>query len=203
MNVDCVFNSLLYLNINNISNILLTCKYINSINTQYFWKLLCKRNYKLEYNKFTEKTYYDIYKLCKQLTNLTNKLSLNLMPYELYTIEKLDCSDKNLFYFPNELCTLINLRELYLDNNKLESLSDNICNLTNLKELHLVGNKLTSISKEISRMTNLTLLDLCDNKLTEVPIELSKMKNLKELSLEVNNIEWIPSKLLKIKKFYI
>ena len=73
MNNDCIFNSLLYSNINNISNTLLICKHINLISTQYFWKLLCERDYKLEYMDFIDKSYYDNYRLCTELTNMTEK----------------------------------------------------------------------------------------------------------------------------------
>jgi len=203
MNNDCIFSSLLYLGNTGILNNLLTCKCASLINTKYLWKLLCERNYKSEYDKFNNKSYYDVYKLCTQLTILINKLTLKYTPYELYTIKELYYSQKSLMHLPNEICNLVNLQMLILSNNELVDIPIKICNLTNLQELYLDNNKLNSIPNEINQLTNLKILDLYNNKLTSVPMELSQMKNLKELNLENNNIKWIPTGLLKIKKFYI
>ncbi len=60
MNNDCIFNILLYLDINDILNCLAINKTIKKISNEYFWKLLCERDYydaitKLECNSYLDK----------------------------------------------------------------------------------------------------------------------------------------------------
>src|SRR5262249_34991576 len=65
-----------------------------------------------------------------------------------------------LSYLPEEICYLIQLKELDLDVNKLTSLPVEIGNLILLERFDLSCNKLTSLPKEIGNLTLLQKLDL-------------------------------------------
>ena len=57
MDIDCIFNCMLYLDINNITKVLLVNRFISNIKTEYLFKLLCERDYKLDYEKMSVKSY--------------------------------------------------------------------------------------------------------------------------------------------------
>ena len=110
MNCDCIFNVLMNLPLNKIIDCLNNCKLINTLNTNYLWKLLCERDYANYHQKLFNKNYYITFKLCYELDNLKSKFGLNIDIYELQ-----------------------NLQTLNLYNNRLQSIPDSIGQLTNLK----------------------------------------------------------------------
>lgn len=228
MNCDVIFNLLLYLDHNTITKCLTLCKYVNSNNKTYLWKLLCERDYPdINLNK----PYYDTYKLCFKINKLITRMELGTNIKKFYFTTNLRFNGSNIndhkmnkyydviFDFPNinyldftynsitkispRISNLTNITNINFESNKIESIPLELLELSELKELYLGDNKITYIPNEINKLKNLRILDLYDNKLTEVPIELSKIKSLKELNLEKNNIMWIPTNLLKIKTFFI
>jgi Leucine-rich repeat (LRR) protein len=97
--------------------------------------------------------------------------------------------DGNLLQFlPQELCCLINLKKLYLQDNQLVKLqpSDPIFKLIHLEELFLSQNKIEELSGDISKLTNLRTLDLTNNRIKSLPVELSELTKLKRLDLTEN-----------------
>ena len=70
---------------------------------------------------------------------------------------------------PNEICTLTNLKMLYIDNNEIEELPEDIGNLVNLHTLRCKGNKIKNIPKSIGRLVNLRGFDISNNQLTSLP----------------------------------
>ncbi len=78
-----------------------------------------------------------------------------------------------------------------------------IGNFGNLKELYMTENKLNSLPESIGDLINLEKLDLSDNYLINVPNEIGNLINLKELYINHNIIQVLPESILKLKKLEI
>ena len=79
MNIDCIFDILLYSEQFVISKCLVTCIVVNQLNTEYLWKLLYERDYKID--TLTNKSWNCKYLLYTNLNKINNTLNLN---YDLY-----------------------------------------------------------------------------------------------------------------------
>jgi Leucine-rich repeat (LRR) protein len=75
--------------------------------------------------------------------------------YYVSTTTTLDLQYNLLTSLPAEICNLINLQILYLDNNQLTSLPAEIGNLINLQHLYLENTSLLSLPAEIGNLINL------------------------------------------------
>jgi Leucine-rich repeat (LRR) protein len=97
---------------------------------------------------------------------------------------------------PKSIGSLSNLQELYLNNNKLTSLSKSIGRLSNLKILYLDNNNLTELPKSIGSLYNLQTLSLDNNRLINVPESIQSLSKLKYLSLTNNKLTslWVDKK---------
>src|SRR5271170_5370685 len=94
MNIDCLFNILLYSNKCIICNCLSTCKNINKLNKQYLYKLLYERDF--NENRFTGNwnplqiysnfPWCNKYLLCNNLNKIRFKLNIKENIYELYEL---------------------------------------------------------------------------------------------------------------------
>ena len=94
---------------------------------------------------------------------------------------------------PESIQSLSNLEYLYLDNNKLTSLSESIGSLSKLQELYFSNNNLTYLPESIQSLSNLNELYLSNNKLTNIPesiLILTKIEDfeLDESSYDINNL---------------
>jgi Leucine-rich repeat (LRR) protein len=110
---------------------------------------------------------------------------------------KFKIKNLNLYYLnltgkiPTEIGQLVNLNQLYLDNNQLTGkIPTEIGQLVNLDILKLNNNKLTGkIPTEIGQLVNLNTLYLHDNKLTgKIPTEIGQLINLNDLYLDKNQL---------------
>jgi Leucine-rich repeat (LRR) protein len=63
----------------------------------------------------------------------------------------------------------LNLTDLRLKTDELETLIENLPRLTNLQLLDLRDNQITVIPDSLSRLTNLQMLDLDNNQITHIP----------------------------------
>lgn len=108
-----------------------------------------------------------------------NKLS------NLTKLTKLDLSGNKLTQFPSAaIYKLTNLKELYIDNNQINSITSYIGYLTKLTVLDASDNKISSVSTGIKKCTNLTELDLSNNSLSKIP----SLKGLKKLKCTATNL---------------
>ena len=92
---------------------------------------------------------------------------------------------------PPGLSSLVNLRELDLNNNRLTGdIPSELGSLSNLITLDLGWNQLAgSIPLELGNLSNLMMLDLGWNQLTgSIPSELSSLSNLRTLHLSNNEL---------------
>lgn len=56
MDIDCIFNSLLFCDIGTVTRCLLMSRFTKSLDTKYFWKILCERYYENKnYDKILRK----------------------------------------------------------------------------------------------------------------------------------------------------
>src|SRR6266568_2070074 len=142
---------------------------------------------------------------------------------------KLGLSGLALTQLPPELWQLINLHELYLDNNQLSQLPPEIGQLTNLQtlvihhnqlsqlppelwllanlqELYLDYNQLSQLLSEIGQLTNLHKLWLNNNQINQLPSEIGQLINLQKLRLDDNQLSQLPPnlwQLTSLKNFWL
>lgn len=84
------------------------------------------------------------------------------------------------------------VREIYLKDNKLETLPFWMTELVNLTHLYLNGNNLKELPPQLGAMGNLTLLDLSKNGINELPTCMGDLEALESLSLDNNFLRKIP-----------
>lgn len=82
MITDCLFNTLQFSDIYTIIKCLNVKQYNSSINTEYFWKCLCERDYKNDYQTTNSQTYYQKYKQCHIYTSCNTDFEYGRM-YQL------------------------------------------------------------------------------------------------------------------------
>ncbi len=115
-------------------------------------------------------------------------------------ITELYLSENKLESLPAEIGLLIKLEYLDLSSNKLQSLPAEIGLLKNLQILHLYNNELKSLPVEISRLINLKNLGLPDNKLESLPAEIGLLTNLQILDLYNNKLQSLPPTFSKLQR---
>ncbi|KAL3877356.1 hypothetical protein ACJMK2_035078 [Sinanodonta woodiana] len=98
----------------------------------------------------------------------------------------------NITSLPDEFEKVPNLSEVYLNENKLESLPDSICKLRRLKILKLTGNLLVTLPKNFGEINSLETLYLEENKLKKLPETMGLLGSLQHLELESNKISELP-----------
>ena len=115
--------------------------------------------------------------------------------YSIDYTTRLDLTNSALSgIIPSEISNLINLRELYLNENQLTGgIPPEIGNLINLKELYLNDNQLTGdIPIEIGNLNNLKYLNLSGNSINGlIPSEIGNLTNLYQLNLSNNLLSGI------------
>ncbi len=126
-----------------------------------------------------------IHKLLLNNNNLTRIPSSFLAP--LSQLKSLNLSQNQLSYIPEEVCTLVRLEVLHLEENKLEVLPSRIGKLTNLQKLFVQRNQLNDLPEEICTLTGLKVLQLEDNNLKKLPFKLGYCApQLKTISVKGN-----------------
>ena len=195
LSLDCILNVLLYCNSYYALQCLKCCKYIRKLDTQYFWKLLCEREYEIKYIEFEPIKWNEKYLICNKLSKINKKLHLDYEIDELYMSTEFDLSRSQLTVIPNEICILTNVTWLFLDHNQLTSIPSELGMLHNLTWLYLNDNQLISIPSELGLLTKLTYLSLSNNKLTSIPSELGLLTKLISIYLNNNQLTSIPGEL--------
>ena len=129
-------------------------------------------------------------------------VTLNLSFNHFVTLPTVTCGMiqlKELFINNNALVTvqdqierLVHLQVLHLQHNKLAKLPSSIGHLNSLVVLNLEHNQLTCLPSEVQCLKKLTKLLLANNKLTELPTTIIYLDNLEELHVANNRLQWLP-----------
>jgi Leucine-rich repeat (LRR) protein len=109
----------------------------------------------------------------------------------LKNLTVLDLSGNDFEIFPANFIQLVNLHELYLNddkNLKLEQGIEILSQLPQLHSLHIESDELKTLPKNISKLSHLDSLYLNNNKFVKIPSEILGLKNLKFLDLHDNKI---------------
>lgn len=150
---------------------------------------------------------------------------LNRCEQSSKSIDSVNLSNRELKILPNRLSTLLHLRSLYLDNNKLIFIPE-IGSLIQLEELSLENNELTLLPESFSNLRSLKTLNLSKNNLKclngamfknfeqlvvlwlnecglmYLPNEIGCLNSLEKLGLKSNKLEEIPvdfGRLVKLR----
>ena len=205
LNKDEFFSLSTYLNLRDLLNFCRTNKYIRDIlYRDSVWNYRLKKEFP-EYNLNIQESKKDVYKLLYSITILKNKLRLKQTIYELYNLKELHLSSQHE-QIPKQIGVLINLKRLYLTNNRLTQLPKELGNLKNLELFNSTDNMLTKIPKELGNLINLKYLALSFNEIEEIPKELGNLTNLESLYLNDNKLKDLPkefSKLKNLKEIYL
>ena len=193
-------------------------KYKTVCQNDLFWKQFYDRYYGHSNMEKSKKTYFEIVKLCYQLTLLINKLSLPFNINQLYHLQRLVLDNKKLRILPSEIGQLKQLQVLELNQNQLTDitalgqlqqlqglgLSHNqitdisvLGQLKQLDSLYLNHNQLTDIST-LGQCQQLQVLDLSYNQLTDISA-LYQCQQLIYLFVNQNQLTTIPIKILDSK----
>lgn len=104
---------------------------------------------------------------------------------------------------PSSVCNLVMLEELYLNENRLESLPDEIGLLVNLKALDIPGNKLETLPASFSSLSKLEILHAEDNRLAKLPKGLGGLESLRKVYLQNNKLMKLHASLGRCAKLEI
>jgi len=197
MECDCIFYSLLYLDVSNIIKCLMINKTNSNFNTEYLWKLLCDRDFMDSYNKM-DKYYESQYMVYFHLHKIKNELLLKGTLNDIRDMNSLERKYKKIKHLSKSIFVLKNLRKIDLTGNLLRKIPDEIYYVANLSELILSNNLLCTIPTEIGYLPMLHKLDLSQNCFETIPSELGNLEFLTELDLHDNYLKTIPSELGKL-----
>jgi Leucine-rich repeat (LRR) protein len=107
----------------------------------------------------------------------------------LKRLKILDLSGNDFYVLPQSFSGLVNLVELYLNDERAMDYEKSLLvlkDLPNLKILHLENDNLQQVPSNIVLLKNLEFLYLNNNKLKSIPAELKGLKNLNYLDVHDN-----------------
>lgn len=106
-------------------------------------------------------------------------------------LKKLNLNNNDLGFFPEFICQLTELEELFFSGNKNKflKLPENIGNLNKLRLLVLSRNEITSLPKSFSKLENLQILRLDNNLFKKIGNDFFSLRNLEYLYLANNKIQ--------------
>ncbi|XP_067849706.1 malignant fibrous histiocytoma-amplified sequence 1 [Heptranchias perlo] len=115
---------------------------------------------------------------------------------QLSNLKILILSKNELMEFPSEIVTLRCLEKLYLNQNKIQKVTENIFpRLSVLKQLKLNNNHLADIPGDLCCCKHLFYLNLSHNLIKEVPETIAKLGKLEEFYIENNKLRELPPEL--------
>lgn len=130
------------------------------------------------------------------IEKLGNLHTLTLSDMGLTSVDGLDAATSlkvlhltgNLLdVIPDEIYSLVNLRELYMNYNKMEgSISSKIGQLSKLRELYMFRNKLSgNLPEELGQLQELRTMGLGENSFSgDLPSSLNDLNNIKVIALQ-------------------
>ncbi len=110
-------------------------------------------------------------------------------------LETLDISATGQSNIPPAVVSVTGLKQLYLADNKIGTLSGKIGSLSNLEYLNLDRNQLSSLPDEIGGCLKMRWLRLNNNKLTALPASIHGFIQLQRIYLADNQFKAVPDSL--------
>lgn len=115
---------------------------------------------------------------------------------EIGSGDVIDLSKQGLTEFPIEILKKIKTKKLILSHNSLKTLPAEIGELVNLEELYLDNNLLDgALVAEIRKMPKLRILDASNNNMTGIPAEIGQLNNLRTLNYASNSLDTMPNEI--------
>lgn len=102
--------------------------------------------------------------------------------------------DRNALTNIDEIATLVNLKWLRLNDNRLAKLPD-LKSLKSLRRIYLRGNQFTEVPETLKDLESLTDIELSSNPIKEIPRWLTEKTGLKNLSFNNTAITRLPDDL--------
>uniref|UniRef100_A0A671Y457 Leucine-rich repeat-containing protein 7 n=1 Tax=Sparus aurata TaxID=8175 RepID=A0A671Y457_SPAAU len=135
-----------------------------------------------------------------QLLNLTqlflNDAFLEYLPPEvleqIHNLKELWMDNNSLQSIPGSLGKLRQLRYLDLAKNRIETLDTDVSGCESLEDLLLSSNMLQHLPDTIGMLKKLTTLKVDDNQLTSLPNTIGSLSLLEELDCSCNELESLP-----------
>jgi Leucine-rich repeat (LRR) protein len=118
----------------------------------------------------------------------------------LSNIRKLEFDGMDdLFYLPDDLWQLPNLRELYVVNgHKLEHIPDDITTDAKLEKLHLNEVNIVRLPSSLCALNNLTSLEIVDSDVEILPDNFTQLTSLRNLNIVGTNITRLPPNMERL-----
>uniref|UniRef100_A0A7N8XH91 Leucine-rich repeat-containing protein 7 n=1 Tax=Mastacembelus armatus TaxID=205130 RepID=A0A7N8XH91_9TELE len=113
--------------------------------------------------------------------------------HRLTQLERLDLGSNEFSELPEVLEQIHNLKELWLDNNSLQSIPGTIGKLRQLRYLDLAKNRIETLDTEISGCEALEDLLLSSNMLQHLPDSIGMLKKLTTLKVDDNQLTSLPN----------
>ena len=124
-----------------------------------------------------------------------NRCGLKLVPFSignLGSLKELFMTENKLNSLPESIGDLINLEKLDLSDNYLIKLPNEIGNLINLKEFYLNHNIIQILPDSLSKLKKLEILSIWGNQLIKLPKDLNQIPSLRVLGLSFNQLKRFP-----------
>uniref|UniRef100_A0A8C1L2X9 Leucine-rich repeat-containing protein 7 n=1 Tax=Cyprinus carpio TaxID=7962 RepID=A0A8C1L2X9_CYPCA len=113
---------------------------------------------------------------------------------QLLNLTQLFLNDAFLEYLPPDVLEQIHsLKELWLDNNSLQTIPGSVGKLRQLRYLDLAKNRIESLDADISGCESLEDLLLSSNMLQQLPDSIGKLKKLTTLKVDDNQLTSLPN----------
>uniref|UniRef100_A0A2H1V5S7 SFRICE_011056 n=1 Tax=Spodoptera frugiperda TaxID=7108 RepID=A0A2H1V5S7_SPOFR len=113
---------------------------------------------------------------------------------DLYLVKVINLSSNRFVQLPSDIRYLVNLTELYIQDNHIKALPENIQYMQSLQILDVSKNQLQSLTPAIGKLKNLRKLNLSENKdLYELCPELCLASNLTSLDIDGEQFLFPPS----------
>ena len=187
-----------FLPINDICSLGLVNKMFNrGYSNEIQWKTLLERDYMDDYINVMEDNNYGTYKSCFRIDCLMTLFSLSKTT-DTYIFRPCNRPFSKKISF--SVSQYLNITNINMGYNKLESLPIGICLLKNLENLDLHNNCLETLPSEFGLLTKLRKLDLEYNNLKSLPVELFKLTNLESLDVKNNNLKTLPPEIIQLVK---
>ncbi len=125
------------------------------------------------------------------------KGGLDMRIFLIKNLNFLEISNTCLEQIPDELGSLINMKNLALQRNKINKVPSSIGNLKKLKFLDLSSNEISEIPERLMEATELHTLNLGCNELASLPA-VDSLENLVILHVHHNQLEKFPEGIHKL-----